>query len=495
MKRAQVTALAAALIAAGGLAPTAWAFNSGSTGELGAFNPTVTTVVPLPPSGILNYTSVTIPVGVTVTFQKNATNTPVTILATGDVLINGTINISGTSAANVGTQGDGALGDDGAPGLGGPGGYDGGRGGLPTGTRLAGQGVGPGAGIGGHFGTSSCNGIAFGGAGGGYGTAGGGFLCVGPNIGITGGQPYGNPQILPLIGGSGGGGGASAASLSGSGGGGGGGAILIAASGTVTINGSILANGGNGGVSNGAGIGASGGGGSGGAIRILATHLAGGPAGVLSAVGGVLGPNASFNGHGTNGGVGRIRLEYETTSRNASAVTNPGPTIPIAGTPPGPVFIAGGPTLRIAQVAGSNAPAAPTGNADITLPSSTSNPVTVMFESSGVPLGSTVFLAVTPAFGPRATAVSTALSGTVENATASASITLPAGPSALFAQTTFTVVASIGELLKNFAGNERVEKVTLMASLGGPAKALLITVSGKEYEVPAEVLRLTALGG
>jgi hypothetical protein len=488
--RTQVTAIAVAAC----LAPAAWAFNSGSTGDLGAFNPTVNTVVTLPPSGILNYTSVTIPVGVSVTFTKNATNTPVTILASGDVLINGVINVSGTAAANVGTQGDGALGDDGAPGLGGPGGFDGGRGGLPTGTRLAGQGMGPGSGTGGFFGVAPCN-LAFGGAGAGYGTAGGNFICSNPNNGILGGQVYGNAQILPLIGGSGGGGGASASSLSGSGGGGGGGAILIAASGTVTINGSILANGGAGGISAGAGIGGSGGGGSGGAIRILATTIAGGPAGVLSATGGVSSTSASFNGTGTNGGVGRIRLEYEFTTRSASAITNPGATVPLAGTPPGPVFIAGGPSLRIAKVAETNAPAAPTGNADITLPSSTSNPVTVEFQSSGVPLGSTVFLTVTPAYGTRTTAVSSALSGTLENATASASVTLPAGPSALFAQTTYTVVAAIGDLLKNFAGNERVEKVTLMASLGGPSTAKLTTVSGKEYEVPADVLRLVSLGG
>jgi hypothetical protein len=57
------------------------------------------------------------------------------------------------------------------------------------------------------------------------------------------------------------------------------------------------------------------------------------------------------------------------------------------------------------------------------------------------------------------------------------------------------VVAALGDLLKNFAGNERVEKVTLMATLGGPSKAKLTTVSGKEYEVPAEVLRIAALGG
>jgi hypothetical protein len=65
----------------------------------------------------------------------------------------------------------------------------------------------------------------------------------------------------------------------------------------------------------------------------------------------------------------------------------------------------------------------------------------------------------------------------------------------LSAQTTYTVVAAVGDLLKNYAGNERVERVTLTATLGGPSKALLTTVSGKQYEVPADVLRIAALGG
>ncbi len=69
------------------------AFNSGSTGADGALNPTVNTEIQLPPSGILNYTTVNIPAGVTVKFKKNAANTPVFILASGDVTIAGKIDI------------------------------------------------------------------------------------------------------------------------------------------------------------------------------------------------------------------------------------------------------------------------------------------------------------------------------------------------------------------------------------------------------------------
>ena len=88
-------AIAAALAVGACLAPgAASAFNSGSTGVDGAFNPTVNTTVTLPPSGIFNYTSVLIPAGVTVTYARNTTNTPVVILVTGDVIINGAINVT-----------------------------------------------------------------------------------------------------------------------------------------------------------------------------------------------------------------------------------------------------------------------------------------------------------------------------------------------------------------------------------------------------------------
>src|SRR5258706_10061922 len=76
-------------------APAASAFVSGSTGADGAFNPAVNTTVTLPPSGIFNFTSVNIPVGVTVAFRRNTANTPVVILATGDVVIGGLLDVSG----------------------------------------------------------------------------------------------------------------------------------------------------------------------------------------------------------------------------------------------------------------------------------------------------------------------------------------------------------------------------------------------------------------
>src|SRR5260221_10349 len=107
-------------------APAASAFVSGSTGADGAFNPAVNTTVTLPPSGIFNFTSVNIPVGVTVAFRRNTANTPVVILATGDVVIGGLLDVSGGSSPGSGSARGGRAG---TPGGGGPGRMRGGGGG------------------------------------------------------------------------------------------------------------------------------------------------------------------------------------------------------------------------------------------------------------------------------------------------------------------------------------------------------------------------------
>jgi hypothetical protein len=346
------------------------AFSSGSTGADGAYNPTANTVLPLPPSGILNFTTVNIPVGVTVTFQKNASNTPVVMLASGDVIIAGTIDLSGSSAAN-----NNNFGNDGQPGLGGPGGYDGGQGGLALGSRRGGDGLGPGGGRAGAIHPDSPS-VGCGGGGGGYATPG-----AGGSGGGSGGSSYGSVFVQPLTGGSGGGGGGGALSIRGAGGGGGGGAILVASSGAIELRatGRILAIGGNTGASvSSASLPGAGGGGSGGAIRIVANAVRG--SGVLQASAGS-GSGGSSAVSGGNGGSGRIRIEGDQIPY-ANQNNNPVPTADV----PNPLFLSGQPNLRIASVAGIAAPASPTGNMDVTLATNVTNPVTVAFETSGVPV-------------------------------------------------------------------------------------------------------------
>jgi len=451
--------------------------NSGSTGADGPFAPTVNTQLTLPPDGIFNFTTVNIPVGVTVTFQKNTTNTPVTILATGDVTLAGVIDVSGQAGPDVGAAGDGNVGDDGLPGLGGPGGFNGGQGAAVGRGQTGGTGLGPGGGGPGQFQTNQN--LICGGGGGGFGTDGLRNIFFGrcPDGAGTAGPSYGVPGLLPLIGGSGGGGGAGGDSFVGGGGGGGGGAILIASSGTVNVTGTINASGGKGASLAGSGSGGAGGGGSGGAIRIVATTISG--EGPIMANLGARGLGLGGENHGGNGGLGRIRFETETITR--VAVTTP----TFSFSQPQEIFVAGLPGLRITRVAGVDAPLAPTGSADITLPEATPNPVTVEFATNGVPLGNTITLTVTPPSGATTSAISNALVGTVDNATASVSVNLPTGPSTLSAAVSFTVTASIGDAMKNFAKGERVERVVLAAVPGKGSTTTLITASGKEYSYPS----------
>lgn len=131
-------------ILACGISSSCLAFESGSTGEDGALNPIVDTTIQLPENGVLNYTSINVPLDVTLSFAKNITNTPVTLLVSGGVTIAGIITVSGGHSTATGAAGDGNLGDDGIPGIAGPGGFDGGQGGGIN--AIGGTGLGPGGG-------------------------------------------------------------------------------------------------------------------------------------------------------------------------------------------------------------------------------------------------------------------------------------------------------------------------------------------------------------
>lgn len=124
------------VVACLGTAAPVWpaTFQSGSTGADGVFDPpgTVppgttmvgnTVTVPLPPSGVLNFTTITIPAGVTVRILRNAANTPVTLLASGDVTVAGTLDLAG-QPGSPGQSGASFVPNPG--GAGGPGGFDGG---------------------------------------------------------------------------------------------------------------------------------------------------------------------------------------------------------------------------------------------------------------------------------------------------------------------------------------------------------------------------------
>lgn len=479
-----MTFAAASLLIIMGSSGAYAAFDSGGTcidtGDpdcLGAFSPTVNTVIDLPADGILDYTTFTVPAGVTVTFNKNAANTPVVIRATGNVSIQGTISLSGTAAKPSGTAGNGNLGDDGQPGVGGPGGYDGGLGGLSplfggsTGAA-GGGGHGPGGGQPAPYNSGwPFYGPGAGGGGGSFGTAGAGGYYGGGT-----GSTYGQLYILPLVGGSGGGGGGSGSSFNGGGGGGGGGAILITSSGTINMSGSgyVLSDGGIGANSDGDNCGGGGGGGSGGAIRLVAEAITRANSAGLYARAGAGG--GSCRSSGGAGGKGIIRIE-------ANTITWSGNTDPVYtfGTP-GKLFVPSNPTLAITQVAGNAVPANPTGSADITLAQGTTMPVTVDLAATNIPRGTTVTVYVVPTLGGvRTSVLSTALDGLSDAATtATTQVTLIDGNNTLLATATFTVTELASLNLPTFEG-ERVAKIRVESMLNGGSQVVYITASGKEY--------------
>ncbi len=70
-------------------------FESGSNGSHGPLVTTASVTLDVPPDGIFHFTTVNVGGVHTVTFRKNAANTPVYILATGDISLSGPIVVTG----------------------------------------------------------------------------------------------------------------------------------------------------------------------------------------------------------------------------------------------------------------------------------------------------------------------------------------------------------------------------------------------------------------
>jgi len=323
----------------------AWnADNSANSGK-GVYDSNVWAVV-------FKYTSVNIASNTFVTFTNHSSRAPVVWLVSGDVTISGDLSLDGQSVGNNAPQ----LAE------GGPGGFRGGAGFFANGVSQ-GAGFGPAGGEpgGGNFGDWA---------------TGGGYATVGE---ATPGTAYGNPSLLPLVGGSGGGGYYS----QGQGGAGGGGAILIACAGTLTINGTVHANGGN------CLVDARGGGGSGGGIRLVATTLAG--AGSVQAI------PVPKSGH--PGGVGRVRIER--AANNATWAIAPDPSVvPLQATDTPLIWLpTTGPMATIVSINSVASPADPKASfgaygPDVTVPQT--NAATVVVQTVNAESASQVMVRVTP---------------------------------------------------------------------------------------------------
>lgn len=335
-------------------ASLAQGFRSGSTGAYGPIDvPSGSTrTLDVPPDGIFHCTTINISGGATLRFRRNALNTPVYLLATGDVTISGNLDVSG------------ARGSISAPGQAGPGGFDGGAPGsvgLPSG-----DGQGPG---GGKAGINSGGETAAGGAG--YATQ--------TNQGPVDqrGAIYGSPLLVPIIGGSGGGG---ASGTTGWGGGGGGGALLIASDTRIHLTGTLYARGGQG--SSSAVINS----GSGGAIRAVAPRITGG--GVADVRG---------DGGGTGRGDGRIRVDALDRSEFSWRFV-PETVASVGGLML--VFLDPQPRLDLVEVAGRAVPAdTPT---QVILPTGSSSTQTVKVRARDFGQSVPIRLVLTPDSGPSA---------------------------------------------------------------------------------------------
>jgi hypothetical protein len=413
------------------------------------FNPTTNVTITPPPDGVLRYSTVTIPANVIVTYARNAANTPITVIATGDVTINGAINIAGQAAPFSPSSGAPL----GVGGVSGPGGFNGGNGANGNQSPRGFNGDGPGGGVGGRGGDI---GVTAGG-GGGFGSLGG------TQGGSVGGPIYGSTALLPLIGGSGGGGG---------------GAILILAPRIVFGAGGVIdARGGMGGRSVATAAGRGGGGGSGGAVRLVADVVSGGGNIVVS---GGAGANQGSNIAGGDGGFGYIRVE--ATDYSAFRPNLSGAIASFAAK--GPAAPAQPAQLRIVSVGGVAAPAAPVGSLtatpDVTVPATQANPLTIALAGSGLPLGLPVTVTVNPLTGDRpAPVLSTPLTGTEASSTATAQVNLPPGVSLIFA--TLNVALPPGPAPVAVDG-DRIERMEVRARFGGASEIAYVGVSGRRYD-------------
>lgn len=366
-----------ATLLSGVLSVSAQDFVSGSTGADGALNVTTDRTIQLPPNGILNYTTVNVAEGATLTFFRNALNTPVYMLATSNVTISGTIDVSGKAPI--------------APfagGVGGPGGFDGGPGGFTASggaiTR-AGAGLGPGAGRSGNFNFGvPGEGTAGSGA---YSTRGDFFASYqNPKVG----QVYGSSLLIPIVGGSGGGG------IDGDpngGGSGGGGALLIASSTLIQINsnGRLQSYGGSfneGDPKHNLG--------SGGAIRLVAPRVYGN--GTITVPGGFSRP------FGMYAGSGRIRIDsifkYEPTNaanQNLSINFFPNDVTSVGSTMI--VFPPNNPRLDLVKAAGRDIVEGTGSRVNIQLPFGSDTNQTVTIQARDFNRSVPIRVVLTPASG------------------------------------------------------------------------------------------------
>lgn len=318
---------------------------------------------------VFKYSSVTL-TAATLNFINHRSNAPVVWLVQGDVIIdNATIDLR-TFDQFLGFV---------VPG---PGGYRGGRGLSNPSSPAGSAGFGPGGAT--YLGSEPSDA--------GYATPGGG---------AGGGIAYGNPQIVPLIGGSGGAGLNSTPFPSGNGGG----AILIVASGRIVFSpGSAIR-------AEGVNISGSASNGSGGSVRLVADRLEGDGL-ILTRLG--------------SESPGRVRIEVNHSAFSGQIIGSISVGIP--GNPPLIWPPNSAPSVRIVQVAGQNAPSDPSARFDQPdMSVGSSGTVTVRIAAQNVPSNWNVTLRIVRFAGDDFRVNATRVSGNDANSVYEATLALPPG--------------------------------------------------------------------
>jgi len=344
----------------------AQAFDSGSDGSDGALviAADTETTLTLPPDGIFNFTTVTINEGATLKFIRNAANTPVYMLATGDIILEGTIDIAGQGTTNS------------AGGQGGPGGYDGGNAVFES--IPAGHGEGPGGGSPGIHHDPWVNPDPD------LSTLVGHGNYLGPKERAKSGDGYGNTLLMPLIGGSGGGGDTDPAEVDeGLGGGGGGGAILIASNTRITGMGGVID-------ARGGGETYGGGMGSGGAIRLVSP--------VVEFAEGRGYTHFQVGRYDSVYAAGRVRIDTLGLIRN-SFNANPSPALSIGANLR--VFPPNNPSVRISRIGSQSIPVNPTTPTTFLLPPGSPENIEIEVEAENFNQQLAVKVVLTPENGAR----------------------------------------------------------------------------------------------
>lgn len=382
-------------------------FSSGSTGNDGALNITAPGVTYLDakamnidPAGdnIFNFTTINVASGSILRISEVKVHGPVYFLATGDVVINGVIDLRGDDS-----PGPTASAAEQIPTYAGSGGYSGGLGGISGDqNHQALPGNGPGGGVPGDINVISV---------------------------ATGGSFTTNRFLVPLVGGSGGGG-INDNGQFGSQGGAGGGALLIASSTTIRLdggdgnNGRIYAYGGYGG---GRGCG-----GSGGAVRLVANSIIGANYYGIHVAG-----QGGWGGCKSSGTNGLARLEANSLHFSLGGnVTGPGiSSLPFAlnlPTVPPPV-------ITVFSINGVAINANPFSFPDTII--NTGSPVPVVVKATNLPTGATVTLYLLSDTQPNQ-AIPVTLAGTTQASAGTVNVTFAPGGSRGFVKAAWATLGT-----------------------------------------------------